>query len=85
MKAVVKSQPLPRQLAIDEIDLPDPPHGWLLVDIDFSGICGSDLHTYHWTPDYQMRFKNRLPRVIGHEFTGVVRKAGGGVIGWDAW
>jgi threonine 3-dehydrogenase len=84
MKAVVKSQPLPRQLAIDEIETPRPPNGWLLVDIELSGICGSDLHTYHWTPDYQIRFRNKLPRVIGHEFTAHVREVGEGVTGWAA-
>lgn len=81
MLAVIKDTPTEKNLIIKEIDSPRPPPGWVLVTVELSGVCGSDLHTYHWSPDYQLRFKNKLPRVIGHEFTGTVQELGDAVTG----
>ena len=83
MLAVVKDKPIEKHLVVEKMASPRPPAGWVLVKVELTGICGSDLHTYHWTPDYQIRFKNKLPRVIGHEFTGTIRELGEAVTGWE--
>ena len=44
-----------------------------LVQIDASGICGSDLHIYHGRVPVEPGF------TIGHEFVGTVLDAGAGV------
>lgn len=40
-----------------------------------AGICGSDLHILHGTNPFA-----RYPRVIGHEFAGVVEAVGGAAV-----
>lgn len=59
-------------------DLPRPvvKPGWVLVRIKAAGICGSDLHFYHSTPE---ELDDRVGRAVGHEPAGVVEKVGEGV------
>ncbi len=79
MLAVVKETPIENSISLLDVPLPDAQDGWLIVKVEYAGLCGSDLHTYAWTPDYQQRFKGLLPAVIGHEYTGTVHTAGPGV------
>jgi threonine 3-dehydrogenase len=79
MIAIVKDNPITSGLSVATVETPTLRPGWILVEVDLSGVCGSDLHTYHWTPDYQLRFRNKLPRIIGHEFTGIIKEIGSGV------
>lgn len=79
MLAVVKDIPQEKHIAVQDVSPPKVGPGWVLVRVDLAGICGSDLHTYHWTPDYQKRFAGLLPAVLGHEYTGIVEQVGGGV------
>ncbi|MFH2131219.1 MAG: alcohol dehydrogenase catalytic domain-containing protein [bacterium] len=79
MLAVVKDKPLENHIALQEVPVPGVAEGWVLIKVDLIGICGSDLHTYHWTKDYQQRFKGLLPAIIGHEYTGIVEAVGSGV------
>jgi len=79
MLAVVKDKPLENHIALQEVPLPEVSEGWVLVKVDLMGICGSDMHTYHWTEDYQKRFKGLLPAIIGHEYTGIVQAVGSNV------
>lgn len=53
----------------------------VLVRVALCGICGSDLHCSHSTPDGYVAFGGpaRLPVVLGHEFTGTVVKVGAAV------
>jgi threonine dehydrogenase-like Zn-dependent dehydrogenase len=59
-------------------DVPDPEinEKEVLVKVDSCGICGSDVKIYqgHWTIPF--------PRVLGHEFSGVVVDVGSGVSGF---
>lgn len=56
-------------LFLDEIDIPDPNPDQAIVQIFASGICGSQL--------YDLTHPNiSLPRLLGHEATGVVVKKG---------
>ena len=42
------------------------------VEVKASGICGSDLHVYRDTINYNIK----TPVVMGHEFSGVVVEKG---------
>ena len=42
------------------------------IEVKASGICGSDLHLYHDTINYNIR----TPVVLGHEFSGIVVEKG---------
>jgi len=65
MKAIVYTQP--DAVAMLDRDMPALVPGELLLRIDASGICGSDLHAYH---GHDPRRKPGL--VLGHEFAGTV-------------
>jgi L-gulonate 5-dehydrogenase len=58
----------PRRLRIFEpAPLGAPGAGEVLVRVQRAGICGSDIHILHGSNPFA-----RYPRVIGHEFAGVV-------------
>ena len=57
-----------RHLAVEEMDPPRPGPGEALVEVERSGVCGSDLYIY------EGRRKVQLPRILGHEFVGVIRE-----------
>jgi len=65
-------------LELVQRDIPEPPHGHVLVKVEACGICHSDALTMegHW-PGLQ------YPRVPGHEIAGVIEKLGPGVEGWQ--
>ena len=64
----------PHSMRIDERPVPRPTQGQVRVRVHFAGICGSDLHIYHGDHPYV-----EFPRVIGHEFAGVIDAVGSGV------
>lgn len=57
-----------KHLEVVEMDVPRPGPGEALVEVERSGVCGSDLYIY------EGRRKVQLPRVLGHEFVGVIRE-----------
>lgn len=59
-------------LAVEEVELPGPGPGEVLVKLYASGICHSQLHQLH-NP------QQATPALLGHEATGVVTAAGSGV------
>lgn len=63
-----------KDLRIEEKPKPKIGAGELLVRIEASGICGSDV--MEW---YRI---NRVPLILGHEISGVVEEAGQGVKGF---
>ncbi|MGD6846437.1 zinc-binding alcohol dehydrogenase family protein [Rossellomorea aquimaris] len=70
MKAVQVTGP--HQLSIVEREKPVITHKQdVLIKVKMVGICGSDIHIYHGTNPLAT-----LPRVIGHEVTGVVEAVG---------
>ncbi|MCF8032844.1 MAG: alcohol dehydrogenase catalytic domain-containing protein [Desulfarculaceae bacterium] len=85
MLAVVKDLPQTERIAVMDLPRPEVQPGWVLVKVELASICGSDLHAYDWTPDYQERFAGMLPAVLGHEYTGIVEELGpeveGGALG----
>jgi threonine 3-dehydrogenase len=78
MRALVKTAP-GSGFSIVELPVPTPGPSDVLVRVLAGGICGTDLHIYHWDP--WARARVRPPRVIGHEFCGVVAAVGETVTG----
>lgn len=72
MKSVVITKP--GELAIEERALPQPAAGEVRVKVQYASICGSDVHIWHGHNPFA-----RYPRVIGHEFFGVIDATGEGV------
>ncbi len=57
-----------KPLAIEEIPVPEPGRGEVLVKVIACGVCHTDLHA----ADGDWPVKPKLPFVPGHEITGVV-------------
>ena len=79
MKGLYKTAPGSGNMEIREVDIPGPGPGQALLEVKSAGICGSDLHIYHWN----IAFKMRPPMIIGHEFSGVIARVGKGVESWE--
>ena len=73
MKAIAKTKP---KKGMDLISVPTPRIGLrdVLIKVTLASICGTDVHIYDWTHWARHRFKP--PRIIGHEFVGIVEKIG---------
>ncbi len=76
MKALVKSQDAPG-LWLE--DVPEPGIGIndVLIKVDRTGICGTDVHIHNW--DAWARKTVPLPLVVGHEFVGEIVEVGSNV------
>jgi threonine 3-dehydrogenase len=73
MWAVRKPEPAPG-LVLDEVPVPTPGEGEVLVRVEAASICGTDLHISHW--DDWSRNRVRPPLTLGHEFAGTVVETG---------
>jgi 2-desacetyl-2-hydroxyethyl bacteriochlorophyllide A dehydrogenase len=72
MKAAVWNGPY--DLSIQDVEVPSPGRGEVLIETKAVGICGSDLEIYDG------RFKQSVPPLIlGHEGAGIVHTVGDGV------
>lgn len=63
-----------RQLEIMTLSIPEVGAKDVLIEVQATGICGSDLHAYLG----KHRFRNP-PAVLGHEVVGRVKEKGSGV------
>lgn len=72
MKSIVIRQP--NELVIEEREVPNPAAGEVRVKVKLAGICGSDSHIYRGHNPFA-----KYPRVIGHEFFGLIDAVGEGV------
>jgi len=59
---------------------PRPAEGEVLVKVEATGICGTDLTIFHGKFP---RERARPPMVLGHEFAGIVEETGRGVKGFE--
>ena len=60
-------------LVVDDVTLPDPQPDQVLLKLFASGICHSQLHQMHRTPETAHRGTPAVfPSLLGHEATGVV-------------
>jgi threonine 3-dehydrogenase len=73
MKALRKSQ-AGKGLQLEEVPVPPVGPTDVLVRVKATSICGTDLHIYGWDRWSQGRIKP--PVTLGHEFCGLVEKAG---------
>lgn len=69
MKALVKREAAPG-LWLEEVPEPDIGINDVLIRVNRTGICGTDLHIYAW--DDWARATIPVPMVIGHEFVGEI-------------
>jgi threonine 3-dehydrogenase len=76
MKALVKRKAEPG-LWLEEVPEPKVGPNDVLIKVDRTGICGTDLHIYRW--DDWARKTIPVPLVVGHEFVGEVVRIGGNV------
>ncbi len=76
MKALVKREDAPG-LWLEEVPRPVPRARDVLIKIDRTGICGTDLHIYKW--DDWARKTVPFPLVVGHEFVGEIVEIGADV------
>src|SRR5437762_13459411 len=77
MKALVKNKS-ERGLWLQ--DVPEPTIGIndVLIHVDRTGICGTDLHIYKWDAWAQKTIPT--PMVVGHEFVGEITEVGSNVV-----
>ncbi len=66
------------EIRIEEVDIPTPGPGQVLIEVKQCGICGSDVHMaqpdeegYIWYPGL-----TGFPCTLGHELSGIVREVG---------
>ncbi|HEV6953633.1 MAG TPA: alcohol dehydrogenase catalytic domain-containing protein [Promicromonospora sp.] len=58
-------------IELHDLDVPRPPEGWALVEVAYTGICGTDLSILHGKHP-----RARHGQVLGHEISGrVVQEA----------
>lgn len=76
MRALVKRKP-ETGLWMEEVPVPEPGPHEVMIKVDKTAICGTDLHIYKWDEWSQKVIKPGL--VIGHEFVGHVSEVGSGV------
>lgn len=76
MKALVKRKPEPG-LWMEEVPIPSIGINDVLIRVEKTGICGTDLHIYLW--DEWARRNVPLPLVVGHEFVGRIVEVGSNV------
>ncbi len=77
MKALVKRK-AERGLWLEEVPEPDYGINDVLIRVDRTGICGTDLHIYQWDAWAQQTIP--VPMVVGHEFVGEIIAVGSNVV-----
>jgi 2-desacetyl-2-hydroxyethyl bacteriochlorophyllide A dehydrogenase len=64
----------PDDLRLDEVDVPRPGYGEVVLKVWLTGICGTDLHIAKGNFPAP-----NLPLTLGHEFSGTIAEIGAGV------
>ncbi|HTV43089.1 MAG TPA: L-threonine 3-dehydrogenase [Candidatus Sulfotelmatobacter sp.] len=76
MKALVKSKSQ-RGLWLEDVPMPAIGINDVLIRVDRTGVCGTDLHIYKWDEWAQKTIP--VPMVVGHEFVGEIVEVGSNV------
>jgi threonine 3-dehydrogenase len=76
MRALVKRHAKPG-IWMEQVDKPEPGHNEVLIRVEKTAICGTDVHIYNWDEWSQQVIKPGL--IIGHEFVGTIDQKGPGV------
>ena len=80
MKALVKSR-AEKGLWIEDVPKPAIGINDVLIHVQLTGICGTDLHIYEW--DDWAKKTIPVPLVIGHEFVGEIAEVGSNVTDFE--
>ena len=67
-------------LRVEDLDIPVPGAGEVLVRVAVCGVCGSDATEYTRGPVLTI-----MPVTLGHEFAGTVEALGEGVTSLRTW
>ncbi|WP_456373927.1 L-threonine 3-dehydrogenase [Thiolapillus sp.] len=78
MKALVKKH-AEEGLWLEEVPIPEPGNNDVLIKIQKTAICGTDIHIYNWDQWAQKTIP--VPMTIGHEFAGTIVELGANVEG----
>ncbi len=73
MKALVKKH-AKQGLWLDDVPKPDVGNNDVLIKVQKTAICGTDIHIYNWDEWAQKIIPT--PMTIGHEFAGVIEELG---------
>ena len=76
MRALVKSK-AEVGLSLQEVPIPETGINDVLIRVDRTGICGTDVHIYKWDAWAQKTIP--VPMVVGHEFVGEIVSVGSNV------
>jgi threonine 3-dehydrogenase len=76
MKALVKRKAEPG-LWLEDVPRPEIGINDVLIKVDRTGICGTDIHIYKWDAWAQKTIP--VPMVVGHEFVGAIAAVGANV------
>ncbi|MCI0518066.1 MAG: L-threonine 3-dehydrogenase [Woeseiaceae bacterium] len=79
MRALVKAK-AERGIWMENIRKPSPGHNDVLIKVQRTAICGTDIHIYQW--DDWARKTIPVPLAVGHEFSGEIVEFGSEVRGF---
>jgi threonine 3-dehydrogenase len=80
MKALVKAKP-ERGIWLQDIVTPDVGHNDVLIKVNRTAICGTDIHIFKWDDWAQKTIP--VPMAVGHEFSGRIVDMGVEVRGFS--
>lgn len=80
MRALVKREAA-KGIWMQDVEIPEPGRNDVLIQVEKTAICGTDLHIYQW--DEWARETIKPPLVIGHEFVGRIKALGSEVSGYE--
>lgn len=69
MKALVKAK-AERGIWMQDVEQPDVGHNDVLIKVNRTAICGTDIHIFKW--DQWAQATIPVPLVVGHEFSGEI-------------
>jgi len=76
MKALLKKH-AKEGIWMEDIPVPEPGNNDVLIKIQKTAICGTDIHIYNWDEWAQKTIP--VPMTIGHEFAGTIVEIGSNV------
>ena len=80
MKALVKAKP-ERGIWMENIKKPQVGHNDVLIKVNRTAICGTDIHIFKWDDWAQATIP--VPMAVGHEFSGEIVDMGVEVKGYE--
>jgi threonine 3-dehydrogenase len=80
MRALVKREAT-EGIWMEDVPIPEVRTNEVLIKVEKTAICGTDVHIYNWDEWSQRTIKPGM--VIGHEFVGKIVEVGEGVTGYS--